>query len=628
MNGKFIHSPLAGIKRPHVRHFFIWHPAMSMHEKSMMRACYLSLSLYLLSTAIPACLAGTAQSMAGSTLPSDSGSLAKPEHLAQGSVMFDDRLLQKLKDQAGSGQTIMLPMRNAVFDIHHVWPASSPDDINFWLLWGSRAPDGGIPLSWGYDPIFRTLDNSFMLNRGRNIPGRNGYLLRLDDYFSVDTTPGTSRQNITGTFAPHCIETARNLNDGIWCVEAEMTSRSRHGENVTDAVLALRPADALDDGKGPRGEIWGRLTQVNDSTGLDAAHSGSMVGHELDLSASGKADQNECESCAGRDMVQFIASTYSPTGRNNEVTNGLIFSSHDDSSYFSRVVNIATFIKDAGIDLSRSRIWTLRQKVMADAPNGATVLRMRDTDAGIFVGQAVSGLGIAMGTRVSALTANTVSLSHPILVPIPQGQTVTFTSDGDALRLGSGQAIAFDAAHAMRIFESSDGQNLIIAHQGTNRLTVGADGTARLQTANPAQAALRLSGTGRAGLDTTGLSSASDASAPLPAFKMAAGQCVTWEAALTIRMCVSDGIITFYQQDVPLMKIGGDRVQTLLPLQTTASFSTPRYMFSTLPTGGMPDGARAYCADCMFANGVTGVPIVWHAHGSIWTDEAGMQPRR
>lgn len=148
---------------------------------------------------------------------------------------------------------------------------------------------------------------------------------------------------------------AVHLDDFPWVLS--VTSRTRsygEGQAVGIGSQMIRESDSLNDGHGPRNQMWGAYIEVGDETKRPASEAGSFVGIEMGLFATGATPDNNTGGRFGID-IGIGRHSANGSGEANRVNRGINFGCADsqyrapdghlwtkaEHSYFGKVISVA-----------------------------------------------------------------------------------------------------------------------------------------------------------------------------------------------------------------------------------------------------------------------------------------------
>lgn len=544
-----------------------------------------------------------------------------------------------VKNKAVSWQTIFVPFGpngNNTMNTS-VLPTSTADKINFWWLFGKTLPNGYPIINLGYDPIFSTDGNGFWFYRDKSYPN-SAPLIRIDTNF-VDA--GGTVGNTSAAVSENCNVGNEQLNDFVWCHTTTLTSSSLGpSENVGNAIYVVRPNDALSDNKGARGELWSLNTSVADRTGKGARYSGSLVGYELDISGSGVGgfDSTDFNEVVANRIGLQIAINADTATKAMGVGQGIALGG-GSNAYYNYAVRTSAKIDRAAFSTLGMTPWTTTFVTSSDTPAGSTTITLPDSDNGVEVNQQISATGIPNGTTISSIdrTKNILTLSNSTTSDIPANTTITLTSHPASFEMEDNQFISFGKLRDRWLTHSTDGALEYFSNNAT-RLSIGDTGALTTNIDNPNSAAVVVNGSSAIGFTTINLNSPE-------AFRMAAGQRISWEATANIRTYFNDGLLRDGDSsgDVRTLDMAGNEhlngTITAKNLSmdsggvttdgagnlTVKSLISASFSYDTLPTSATM-GQSVFCSDCYSklrdsSDTQTGVIAYWN--GSRWNDAVG-----
>ncbi|MBB5762394.1 hypothetical protein HNR01_002014 [Methylorubrum rhodesianum] len=240
-------------------------------------------------------------------------------------------------------------------------PGGGPASPVLWRMQGNTY-DGTTPVtSIGKDTVETTLYGRKYLGVG-STNADDAPVLRIDQ--NMDQAGGTEGAVVNALKINQIIGAVAPKNYG-WAFNATLSSKAYGiGQHTACSALAVRPADALNDGHGPRATIWADYKEATSQTGQPSDLDGPLVIGEWDMYANG-ADPGGI-----RIGLHMLFSKYNQAGAAMGINSVFGIGTNDGGaegtrSYARKILNNALSFTEAGIDFSQ-----------ATARNGAPVFRM------------------------------------------------------------------------------------------------------------------------------------------------------------------------------------------------------------------------------------------------------------
>jgi hypothetical protein len=232
------------------------------------------------------------------------------------------------------------------------WPTSGANGV----LWKNGSTDQLQFFGSTDDIIEGFVAGSKFFGMGQTRPG-SPPVLRIDQRIthSHDTTGTVNQETVLPAFRVNQTTEAVRLDDFPWVLS--VTSRTKSygkGQAVGIGSQMIRELGSLNDGQGPRNQMWGAYIEVGDETQRPANESGSLVGLEMGIFATGGTPDNNTGGRFGID-IGIGRHSANGSGEANRVNRGINFGSADgqydrpgggkwtkaEHSYFGRVISVA-----------------------------------------------------------------------------------------------------------------------------------------------------------------------------------------------------------------------------------------------------------------------------------------------
>lgn len=190
-----------------------------------------------------------------------------------------------------------------------------------WRMSGNKYASGSAITGIGNDVLETMYDGSKAFFKTTNTTQNRTPTLRIDH--RLDYSGGTDGITVSAFKVNQFVDN-QLLSDYAWSNSTTLISSARGpGQHVATASQAVRPANALSDGRGPRAQLWGLYTEARDNTNQGSAQGGSMVGHELDLYLNGADPGNH------RILLQLAFARSVQSGPKARVGKGITLGSND-----------------------------------------------------------------------------------------------------------------------------------------------------------------------------------------------------------------------------------------------------------------------------------------------------------
>ncbi|MBB5765721.1 hypothetical protein ABEV34_11825 [Methylorubrum rhodesianum] len=268
----------------------------------------------------------------------------------------DTAAFSQARSQTAAGGTIEVPEGR-----FNALAGGGPATPILWRLQGNTY-DGATPVvSIGKDTVETTLHGRKYFGVGATNPDE-APVLRVDQ--TVTHSGGTGGAVVNALKINQTLGAASLDNYG-WAFNATLSSKAYGtGQHTASSALAVRPPDALSDGKGQRATIWADYKEATSQTGQPSNLDGPLVIGEWDMYANG-ADPGGI-----RLGLHMLFSRYNPAGAAMGINSAIGIGTNDTGSILSRsyarkILNNELSFTEAGIDFSQ-----------ATAIGGAPVLRM------------------------------------------------------------------------------------------------------------------------------------------------------------------------------------------------------------------------------------------------------------
>ncbi len=323
--------------------------------------------------------------------------------------------------------------------------------------------------------------------------------MRIDQLGSYQQSTDVSSSDFDASTGAKLVANASVANH----VEADTITISGQLGSTTVAVTAGQTAR----------DIATSINNVFDSTGVDAeastqlklqgiASSGNTgtVSVAFDLYGSNSAAVKISSSVnlgATTGATNFTELRDSINAYTAQTGVEAVLSSDFSFLYLTQPEGYDLKIVDIDFDLETSSSLSLATTLDADEAVGQTVISVAST-TGVSVGDLVTGVGIAPGTKVSSIAAgDTVTLDTAITTAMSNGDAIAFGADrvfkvtgmSEDLQTSGYQADLFDKDHISGTHDSAivTGQ---ITMNSSKQFTVSGDITKGLFTTNPGSASL------------------------------------------------------------------------------------------------------------------------------------------
>jgi len=167
-------------------------------------------------------------------------------------------------------------------------------------------------------------------------------------YYHMGAAMDNSHANGNGSnaFKAECDQSSMTTYQPIYCTNIIMGQRGYGGYGLTAAanIFAIRPPDALADGKGPRNMLHALDLGVIDQTGTNG---GPLYPMELDMYADG-------DDVSQRIMAMMLFQNFT-SGVKAKASVGLLVGVNSDDARFGSIVQFDGHFDHAGIDLAGAK---------------------------------------------------------------------------------------------------------------------------------------------------------------------------------------------------------------------------------------------------------------------------------
>lgn len=361
---------------------------------------------------------------------------------------------------AGENGTIYMPPGGFNFvGFTDSTPTAYP---RLWKLSGntySNAGPTGLPVNFiGYDEVESFFNGGKYM--GRENQGNASPTLRLDTetqpYATTDAPGGTNSTLVVNSTLDGPNSTYKYNYGGFW---ANLT-QLRQGsvglvQDVAVASLASHDAKILEDGYGPRAELWGENFVAQSFTGAPSTLDGSLVSGENDLYAGDDDPDNAGEARINLHMV--LAKSYTTDHEMRGKFGALIGTG--PGARVGRAFSTNGQFDTAAFDGSQATPYAISYTTTAAQSAVSATINLPIT-GGIQLGEIVTGTGIPTGDAVVAVTretyanndvqgaaptaGGTVTLATAPTAVIPSGVALTFSTYAPVFQMSAGQRFCFD----------------------------------------------------------------------------------------------------------------------------------------------------------------------------------------
>jgi hypothetical protein len=361
----------------------------------------------------------------------------------------DSAAFQAARTAAPNNGVIFVPAGG--FDVS---PGPTGSGAVLWQLSGNAYGTGTTPVNGiGTDTVETVLGGGKFISRYHSIPD-GPPVLRADAL--IDHAGGTSGDVMSAMKVNTTVSPAgAALNNYVWGLQSILTSSSLGpSQNVAVDATTFRPANALADGLGPRGEVWALYSEVNDQTGAASNLSGSMVGYENDLYANG-GDPSSHRIVHQMEIGQSIP--YSSGGAALRVGYGSVLGANDAYSTVGIGYSLQAPFDTAGFDASSATS-------VSNAPAFRMAANQRFDMAGdgshelLYSSTGVLQWLVSGIVNFSVNNNGQVNAGGGMIVtgtPAVGFDTSTANLGGPAYRMASGQTIALEATGARTLSYTS-----------------------------------------------------------------------------------------------------------------------------------------------------------------------------
>lgn len=210
-------------------------------------------------------------------------------------------------------------------------PSSGPTSSVLWRLSGNKYGSSTVPVvGIGTDTVETVLEGGRYFGRTSSRPLASP-VVRMDSKLDIPSpNPDTSgAQPVMSTLKVNMDIPSHPSELGYFGWAQSTTIRSSAwgtGQHVAVAAQAVRPSDALSDGRGPRAVIWANYGEVSDDTGQSVNAAGSLVIGEFDMYANGVS---YVEGQAARIGHHLVFSRRFANGERMRANYGIYLSTND-----------------------------------------------------------------------------------------------------------------------------------------------------------------------------------------------------------------------------------------------------------------------------------------------------------